>query len=161
MRKLFLLIVAISVAGMSGGTVANEENQVAYPDGYRSWHHVKSMLIQPGHSLENPFLGIHHVYANKQAKDGLDDGTFNDGSVLAFDLLAYVEQDNAIVEGERKLLGVMVKDSQKYKATGGWGFEGFAGDSTTNRLVSDGGTSCYSCHTAVEASGYVFSQHRR
>ena len=160
MRQFLLFIVAISVAGITGGAAANEENQVAYPDGYRSWQHVKSMLILPGHSLENPFLGIHHVYANKKAMAGLSGGGFDDGSVLAFDLLAYTEENNAIIEGERKLVGVMYKDSQKYAATGGWGFEGFAGNSKTQRLVSDGGTSCYACHTAVESSNYVFSQYR-
>jgi len=46
--------------------------------------------------------------------------------VLAFDLLHYVEKDKAIQEGERKLLGVMHKNANKYPETGGWGFEGFA-----------------------------------
>ncbi|WP_198942653.1 hypothetical protein [Methyloprofundus sedimenti] len=29
------------------------------------------MLIKPGHTLENPFQGLHHIYANKLAEKGL------------------------------------------------------------------------------------------
>ena len=44
---------------------------VAYPEGYRDWHHVKSMVIQPGHGLYDAFGGIHHLYANNKAVKGL------------------------------------------------------------------------------------------
>ena len=44
---------------------AGDKSPVPYPEKYRSWQHVKTMLIQPGHALENPFAGIHHVYANE------------------------------------------------------------------------------------------------
>ncbi|WP_445372838.1 cytochrome P460 family protein [Methylomonas sp. HW2-6] len=136
------------------------EHSVAYPEGYRTWLHAKTMLIQPGHALENPFQGLHHVYANKKAESGLKSGKYQDGSVLVFDLLQYQEQDKTIQEGERKLLGVMQKDSKKYAATGGWGFEGFAGNSKTERLVQDGGASCFACHASEQKTDYVFSQYR-
>ncbi len=137
-----------------------ENNNVAFPEGYRNWLHAKSMLIQPGHALENPFQGIHHVYANGKAANGLKSGNYADGSVLVFDLLKYEEKDKTIQEGERKLVGVMYKDSVKYASTGGWGFEGFAGNSKTERLVKDGGKSCFDCHTAEKAKDYVFSELR-
>lgn len=44
--------------------------------------------------------------------------------------------------------------------TGSCGIEGFADDSKDLRLVSDGGTSCFQCHTAREASGHVFTHWR-
>ena len=133
---------------------------VPFPDGYRNWLHAKSMLIQPGHALEDPFQGIHHVYANSKAVKGLKSGKYDDGSVLVFDLLKYEEKDKTIQEGERKLVGVMHKDSAKYAATGGWGFEGFAGNSKTERLVNDGGKSCFGCHEPQKAKDYVFSELR-
>jgi len=137
------------------------ENAVPYPEGYRQWTHVKSMLIQPGHPLENPFQGIHHIYANKAALMGLTSGSFPNGSVLVFDLLQYREEGKAIHESDRKLVGVMRKDARRFSKTGGWGFEGFAGDSTTQRLVTDAGQSCFSCHEAQSGSGYVFSRWRK
>ena len=42
-----------------------DKEKVDYPEGYRQWVHLKSMLIEPGHPLENPFQGIHHVYGKK------------------------------------------------------------------------------------------------
>lgn len=162
MRRFFA--IGVIVTGLSGlvwsGTQAQSGSVVDYPEGYRGWQHLKTMLILPGHSLENPFQGIHHVYGNELAMQGQKTGSYADGAVLVFDLLAYEEGGNAIVEGARKLVGVMQRDSKAYAATGGWGFEGFAGDSKTERLVSDGGTSCYGCHTSVESSSYVFAKYR-
>lgn len=163
MRRFF--VSGALVAGLSGlvwaSTAAEGAPPVSYPEGYRSWQHLKTMLILPGHALETPFSGIHHVYANDLAMQGQESGNYADGSVFVFDLLEFEEGGNAIVEGERKLIGVMHRDEQTYGDTGGWGFEGFAGDSSTERLVSDGGTSCFGCHTSAESSGFVFARYRR
>ena len=80
--------------------------------------------------------------------------------MIVFDLLNYLEKDNTIQEGQRKLVGIMHKDAEMYLKTGGWGFEGFAGDSKTERLVNDGGVSCFGCHTPEKANDYVFSKMR-
>lgn len=149
----------LSLIGLAFATAAVAA-EVAYPENYRGWQHVKSMVIQPGHPLENPFAGIHHVYANKQAVQGLKTGNYPDGAVLVFDLLNYIEGGNALQEGERKLVGVMQRDAKRFKATGGWGFEGFAGNSRTERLTKDGGQSCFACHKSEETSQYVFSKLR-
>ncbi len=155
--------VALAIAGLMlifAPMGFSETDGVPFPQGYRNWLHAKSMLIEPGHALENPFQGIHHVHANGKAAKGLKTGNYADGAVLVFDLLNYEEKDKTIQEGKRKLVGVMHKDSAKYASTGGWGFEGFAGDSKTERLVKDGGKSCFGCHTAQKAKDYVFSELR-
>lgn len=136
-------------------------DQLDYPKGYRGWTHIKSMVIQPGHPLENPFQGIHHVYGNGKALQGLKNGVFPDGAVLVFDLLNYKEGDHALQEGDRKLIGVMKKDARAYSETGGWGFEAFAGDSTDKRLVNDGGKGCFACHASQKDHGFVFSRWRK
>lgn len=153
-------IPAVLIAGLLCTPVWAGDATVSYPNGYRDWHHVKSMVIQPGHALENPFGGIHHVYANKKAQQGLKTGNYADGAVLVFDLLQYNEGGHALQEGERKLVGVMQRNTRRYKDTGGWGFEGFAGNSHDQRLVTDGGKSCFACHAPQEKSGFVFSQPR-
>lgn len=157
--KQFVKTFILGLLGLtfSGAALAAE---VSYPKGYRDWHHVKSMVIQPGHPLENPFGGIHHVYANKKAVQGLKTGTYPDGAVIVFDLLKYNEGGNALQEGERKLIGVMQRDAKRFKNTGGWGFEGFAGNSQTERLTKDGGQSCFECHQPEAKSRYVFSKLR-
>jgi hypothetical protein len=134
---------------------------VAYPAGYRQWVHVKSMVIQPGHALYDAFGGIHHLYANAAALRGYKSGKFPDGAVIVFDLLEAKNADNTVQEGQRKVVGVMVKDAKKYAATGGWGYEGFKGDSSTERAVGkNAATACHACHEAQKAQDYVFSKLR-
>ena len=159
MNLLYKTVVTCIALGSASFSYA-ENNKVPYPDGYRNWTHIKSMIIEPGHSLENPFQGIHHVYGNKKALKGLNDGEYSDGAVLVFDLLNYVKKEHTIQESERKLVGVMVKDAKKYSNTGGWGFEGFAANSKTERLTNDGGASCYACHAPLKKENYVYSQYR-
>lgn len=140
---------------------AAADASVPYPHGFRQWTHVKTMLIEPGHALYDAFGGLHHLYANPTAERGYHSGVFADGSVLVFDLLEAKSADHAVHEGARKVLGVMHRDSRRYAATGGWGFEGFKGDSTTERAVgANAATACFQCHTARQDHGYVFSSLR-
>ncbi len=141
--------------------VAGDDSTVPYPEGYRDWRHVKSMVIEPGHPLHAAFGGIHHLYANAGAVQGYRSGHFPDGAVIVFDLLEARSADNAITEGPRKIVGVMVRDSKRYAATGGWGFEGFRGDSTTDRAVGPNAASaCFACHQPQKDREYVFSNLR-
>ena len=130
---------------------------VPYPEGYRDWHHVKSMVIEEGHPLYEAFGGIHHLYANPKAVAGYKSGKFPDGATIVFDLLEAAPADKAITEGARKVVGVMHKDSRQYPTTGGWGFEGFAGGNSANRAVRDNAASaCFACHAPQKDHDYVF-----
>jgi Cytochrome P460 len=149
-----LMIAAVGFGAMAA-------TAVPYPTNYRSWTHVKSMVIEPGHPLHASFGGIHHLYANDQAMQGYREGRFPDGAVIVFDLLEAPASGNAITEGARKVVGVMHRDSKKHAATGGWGFEGFAADSKTSRVVgSESATACFACHQSQRAREYVFSSYR-
>ena len=162
MRQLLISLLTCVTALAAAPALSADAPPVPYPKGYRQWGHVKSMVIQPGHALYDSFGGIHHLYANKLAEEGYARGKFPDGAVIAFDLLTATSADNAVQAGPRKVLGVMVKDARRYKDTGGWGFEGFKGDSTTERAVGkQSATACYQCHTAQKDKDYVFSSWRR
>ncbi len=153
------LLTALLLAPLT--LAAADAPPVPYPEGYRNWQHVKSMVIQPGHPLHASFGGIHHVYANSRALQGYRQGRFKDGSVIIFDLLEAVTADNAVTEGKRKVVGVMHRDRKRYAATGGWGFEGFAGDSKTQRAVGGNAvTACYNCHAPQKEKQFVFSALR-
>jgi hypothetical protein len=154
--KICALVIALA-----GVAAASSAPPVAYPEGYRAWRHVKSMVIEPGHALYDTFGGIHHIYANSLALEGYGRGSFPDGAIIAFDLLAADRGGQAVSEGSRKLIGVMVKDRTRYASTGGWGFEGFKGDSRTERLVGDAAsTACFACHESQAGHDYVFSATR-
>ncbi len=154
--KMLAVLVTIGFAAPLAA-----DDAVPYPKGYRDWRHVKSMDINPGHALYESVGGIHHLYANGKALKGYARGTFPDGSVIIFDLLEAKSADNAVTEGNRKVLGVMHKDSRKYKATGGWGFEGFAGGDAGKRAVGANAVkACFECHTGQKDHDYVFSRTR-
>jgi len=157
MKHSLIMLFLLSLAGPLFAT----EPAVPYPDGYRDWHHVKSMVIEEGHPLFAAFGGIHHLYANPQAVAGYEAGKFPDGSVIVFDLLEALSGDQAVTEGSRKVVGVMHKDSEKYSATGGWGFEGFGGGEQGNRVVGENAVNaCFSCHAPEQDHDYVFSRLR-
>jgi len=157
-RFAYPLVLAVLLA--SAGSVAADP-LVPYPEGYRTWRHVKSMVVLPGHPLADPFAGIHHVYGNEPALRGLATGTYADGAVFVFDLLEGGVKGNAVAEGPRKLIGVMRRNAKTYAATGGWGFEGFTGDSRDKRLTSDGGKSCFACHEQRRDKAFVFTEIRK
>jgi len=164
MNRKHLVRTAVASGPILIATLALSQSSappaVAYPEGYRQWTHVKSMVIQQGHPLFDAFGGIHHIYANEQAMRAYrGKRPFPDGSVIVFDLLEAEVEQGALVEGPRKVVGVMVKDSRRYAATGGWGFEGFRGD-TRERVVTDPHNQCFACHLAQKESDYVFSQYR-
>ena len=81
--------------------------------------------------------------------------------MIAFDLLEVKRDGNAVTEGARKVLGVMHKNAKKFVATGGWGFQGFAGGNPAKRAIgANAATACYACHTAQKTKDYVFSSLR-
>ena len=59
---LVLLALTLGAQKRSAGP-----ESVPYPEGYRSWTHVKTAILHPGHPLYEAFGGIHHVYANEKA----------------------------------------------------------------------------------------------
>jgi hypothetical protein len=144
-----------------GSALSAHAADVPYPENYRTWTHVKSMVIQSGHPLHASFGGIHHLYANAKAMEGYKSGQFNNGSVIIFDLLEADAAGNAITEGKRKVVGVMHRDTKKYAATGGWGFEGFAAGDPKRRAVGPNAkTACFDCHAPQKQTAYVFSAWR-
>jgi Cytochrome P460 len=157
MRTTLLAVLLLATLGAA----PQDGAKVSYPEGYRRWAHVKSMVIEQGHPLFEAFGGIHHVYANQKALQALaaGKGQYPDGAVLVFDLLEAVEDGNAIAEGKRKIVGVMQRDAKRFAATGGWGFEGFK-DDTRERAVTDM-KSCFECHEPQKERGYVFSELRK
>ncbi len=159
MKKV--LAISALTAITAGALALAATTEVPYPANYRDWTHVKSMVIEPGHPLHATFGGIHHLYANDKALQGYRSGKFPDGAVIVFDLLEANGADHTITEGRRKVVGVMHRDHAKFAATGGWGFEGFAGDSKTERAVgANAATACFACHQARKPNDYVFSSYR-
>jgi len=145
------LFVLINTAGAS---------RQYYPEGYRSWFHVKSMVIEEGHPLASLIGGVVHEYANKKALEGYKMGKFPDGSVIVLDVLEAKKGDKILTEGERKLLVYMKKNS-KLTETGGWEWGAYAGGDRTKQVVTDPVGQCFSCHQQAKDTDYVFGKIRK
>ena len=153
-----------AIAGLAmGSAFASSQlaDRVPYPTGYRQWTHVKSMVVLPSSPAFETGGGMHHVYANPAAMTGFSSGHFADGAVLVFDLLKASESSGVIAAGERERLDVMTKDSKRYAATGGWGFERFLGNDTTPSLTEEHRRLCVECHDQRANHDRVFSMFKQ
>ncbi len=159
---LAILAVACSRKGEQTASATNEETLPAgvyYPADYRSWTHVKSMILEEGHALYESFGGIHHVYANEKALEGYRNQNFPDGSVIVFDLLEANRADHAVTEGNRKVIGIMYKNAAAFPQTGGWGFGAFK-NQQGEKVEIDPVAGCFNCHASQKDRDYVFSSFR-
>jgi hypothetical protein len=158
--SLMLCSCSFAIIAASSFTHSPSE-EVPYPEGFRSWTHVKSALIEKGNPAFSHWGGFHHIYGNTKAIEGYKTGKFPDGSVLVFDVLEGVSKDSLVLEGNRKLIDVMVRDADRFKSTGGWGYEEFGGDSKTERRIGAlAVTACYNCHAQQKNNDNVFSKLR-
>jgi hypothetical protein len=139
---------------------AKTADQVAYPEGYRNWSHVKSTMIGPTHKNFATLGGFQHIYANEAAMKGYRSREFPEGSVIAFDWLELTETNGAFLEGPRRQLDVMVKDSKRFASTGGWGFQRFVKDSKTELATAPTPQDCFACHDRLKKDGLVLSTLR-
>jgi cytochrome P460 len=154
------LIVGMSASLALPTQSAPAAGAVAYPEGYRSWSHVKSGAIGPTHASFASIGGFQHVYANAEAMTGYRTRVFPEGSIIAFDWLEMREKDGAFEEGPRRQLDVMVKDSKRFASTGGWGFQRIAGSSKTEVAAMPTPLQCFGCHDQLKKDGLVLSSYR-
>ena len=159
--KLTTGLMLLTLSGGALGWQVSGDAQVTYPEEYRNWVHVKSALVSPAHRNFANQGGFQHIYANPQAMIGYRTRAFPDGSIIAFDWLEMTDLNGAFLEGARRQVDVMVKDSQRYAKTGGWGFQRFVKDSKTERAAAPTPQACFTCHDNLKKDGLVLSTYRQ
>ena len=131
------------------------------PTGFRDWK-----LISVAHE-EGSLNSLGAILGNDVAIKAYREGKlpFPNGSIIA--ALHYShspsEENNKVfgqaqsfIPGVPTNIQVMVKDSKKYAATGGWGF-GFFKD---GKPVDDGSMkTCFPCHAKEKAQDFVFTRY--
>jgi hypothetical protein len=150
------------------GTLPAAGAGTPYPEGYRHWTFLHSSMVPAAFSAfgkkpcEKPCMaGVFHFYGNEQAMDGLRTGSYPDGSIIAEEMLEWISTANGgASEGQRRVVGVMVKDSQRYASTGGWGYGSFEDGSRADKLDAKSREACHQCHIARKDQGYVFTEYR-
>ncbi len=157
MRKYMCLWMLLIVPAAWAG----DAPQVDYPNGFRDWKHIKSGVILKDHGDFGLIGGIRHVYANPKAVQGYKSGKFADGSFVVMDILEAKAGDKAVDEGGRQHVIVMQRNSKKFAATGGWGYEVFKGASKTERALTNiPRNACFACHEARRDQNFIFSTLR-
>jgi len=132
---------------------------VEFPSNFRHWVRVGTGVVLPNADAKlMTEEGMHDIFANQEAVKGYASGDFPDGSIVIYELREAKPANGVIVEGERKRMDVMIKDSKLYKSTGGWRFERFWGNDEVHDAISDSGAMCFSCHSKALAHGFVFSR---
>lgn len=155
------MLIAIAALFVGVFIKAESPEQVPYPEGYRSWAHVRSALVGPENSDYKNSGGMRHVYANGKAMEGYRGRFFPDGSIIVFDLLETQTKEGLTTEGRRRYIAVMHKDSNRFTETGGWGFEVFRKDSRTDRAIGPNAkTKCFDCHASQKDKDFVFGSFR-
>ena len=132
-----------------------------YPEGYRTWTHVKSTLNSPAHQNFANLGGFQHFYANPQAMTGYRTRAFPEGSIIVVDWLEMTDVNGTYQEGARRQIDVMVKDAQRFAGTGGWGFQRFVKDSKTERSTTLQPPACFACHNNLKKDDLVISSYRQ
>ena len=153
----FTAAAAIMICGVYASAAPGDA--IPYPTDYRKWVHVKSTVIGPESSSFERNGGIHHFYANEKAMEGYASGKFPDGSVLIDDLVEAKQEKGVTTAGTRKRVAVMMKQSDQFRETGGWGFEIFPGDTQSGSLTAEAKAACFACHQKGRDS--VFSEFRK
>lgn len=158
LKRAILPTALVVLATAFGVCAAPPPQPLKLPDGYRSWTHIKSGIVDERAPHFARYGGVHHIYANAAALEGLRSGTFGNGAALVFDVIELRSIEGGSAEGQRRLIDLMVKDDVRFAATGGWGFEEFGADNLAKPVLEEGSrNTCFNCHERMKKSGYVFS----
>jgi hypothetical protein len=128
---------------------------VTIPQGYRQWE-----LVGPAQEAP-PLDEIRAVLGNSVAIDAYRDRTlpFPDGTIFAKLAWKHVQSPDfrpASIPGAATTIQIMVKDSSKYAATGGWGFGRFINGKPVDAAQH---RTCFPCHAALaKAHDFVFTR---
>jgi len=174
MKRIAVLLIAVATVGIvvtfHASAFGHADEQAApifgikVPPGYRDWK-----LISVAHE-EGKLNDIRAILGNDVAINAAREGTnpYPDGTIIARIAWKYVpSEENNKVFGQAQsfvpgsapdwYLQLMVKDSRKYAATGGWGFaqfnkDGVPADETMHKT-------CFPCHEPAKARDFVFTYY--
>jgi len=169
-RTALVLVVVAALGGTAAIMVpasGQSDAQVApiygikIPAGYRDWQLI-SVAREDG-----DFNQLRAQLGNDIAIKAYREGTlpFPDGAMIValhWDNVAS-EEDNkvfgraqAFIAGSPRNIQFMIKDSQKYAATGGWGFADFTNGKPADQAMHQ---ACFPCHAPAKAHDFVFTRY--
>jgi hypothetical protein len=166
-----LLVAAVGVLGGAAAILLPASGEtdgeaapiygIKIPPGYRDWQLI-SVAREDG-----SFNQLRAQLGNEIAIKAYREGKlpFPDGSIIValhWDDVPSEENNRifgraqSFIAGSPRNIQVMVKDSEKYAATGGWGFADFTDGKPANEAMHQ---TCFPCHEPVNARDFVFTRY--
>jgi len=174
-RTALLLVVLATAAGVAvslphatgqADEVASPIYGVTLPPGYRDWRMIAVAQLKTD-KVDQLRAQLGNEIAIKAFKEGKV--PFPDGAIIvALHWTRVLSEDNnkvlagpfpgaqSFVAGSPVNIQIMVKDSKKYAATGGWGFGDFKDGKPASEAVHQ---ACFSCHVPAKDHDFVFTHY--
>jgi hypothetical protein len=170
----FLLVVVSAVAGavasLAQATGQSEAGSPIYrvtiPPGYRDWKMIAVAELKTD-KVDQLRAQLGNEIAFKAFKEGKV--PFPDGAIIValhWNLVPSGDNNKVLagpfpgaqsfVTGSPVNMQVMVKDSKKYAATGGWGFGDFKDGKPADEAVHK---TCFACHEPAKNHDFVFTHY--
>jgi hypothetical protein len=159
---LLAAVAAFTVRAFGQAKEAAPIFGIELPAGYREWS-----LISVAHE-EGKLNDLRAILGNDVAIQAARQGKlpYPDGTIIArlawsYDPLeesekAFGHPQSFVAGPPRNGVQFMVKDSQKYASTGGWGFAQFDDGKPASEAVHN---TCFACHDIVRARDLVFNRY--
>jgi len=155
--SLAIISCISSHAAFATPKVKPSPNGIQLPENYKDWK-----IISQSHRIDNKTVRI--ILGNEIAIKASRSGNSNPwpkGSILGklvWKQKAKESWPTAIVPGKFIHAEFMIKDSEKYKSTGGWGYARWKGlDQMPYGSDKNFAQECVACHTPVKDNDYVFT----
>jgi hypothetical protein len=166
----FAAVAGVVAFTASASRHADEEAAPIYgvtiPPGYRDWKliAVNQLVTDKGDQLRAQLGNDIAIKAYQEGKLPFPDGAIivalhwtrvpseENNKILA----GPFPGDQSFVVGSRLNMQVMVKDSKKYAATGGWGFGDFKDGKPSSEAVHK---ACFTCHEPAKDRDFVFARY--
>jgi hypothetical protein len=173
MKWIALLLVAVValacvVAAQSPTSQSSDEAAAAIaagklPPGYRDWRLISVAREEGDLDDIRAVLGNDIAIASyREGKSSHPDGTIIARLAWSFDASAennktFGRRQSFVAGHPKNGVQFMVKDSQKYASTGGWGYSQFDdGKPLTDKAMLQ---SCFDCHQAIKDRDFVFTHY--
>jgi hypothetical protein len=116
LRKSALILGIVGMLTAMGSVFAQSTaNDVPFPNGFRDWFLVNTMIVTKDSPIFGQIGGLHHIYVNTVAFPTLKASgpyPYPDGSIFADEVHDFSVKEGSYVEGSKKAATVMVKDSK-------------------------------------------------
>ncbi|MEI6414007.1 MAG: cytochrome P460 family protein [Pseudomonadota bacterium] len=155
---LWAILPCIVAEALVAEPVAPAPNGINLPPGYQNWP-IVTLLQRPDSGTLRAVIG------NEVAMSAVRQGRIQpwpDGAILGkliWNAKIRPDWENAVVPGRFLDVEFMIKDREKFAATGGWGYARWSG----KRLTPYGDDAkfeqeCFSCHAQAKEHDYVFNE---